>query len=102
MAEQAAQRSWEEVLAELTADNDALEAALHTGGELPVSATQPWQPPELPPLPPELAPAAREVLARQVSLQARLALGLAELAPATRRRTVTAAAPQPTLVDLRA
>ncbi|WP_127783018.1 hypothetical protein [Rhodococcus sp. X156] len=89
-------------MAALTADNDALEAALHSGAELPASATQPWHPPQLPPLPPELAPAAREVLARQVALQARLALDLAQLSPATRRRSVATAAPQPTLVDLRA
>lgn len=100
LADQAAQPTWEQVLAELTAENDAVESALHSGGDLPASASQTWQPPALPPLPPELATTARDVLQKQLELQARLALNLEHAPAATRRRTPSHAAPQAVLVDL--
>lgn len=102
MADQAVQPTWEQVLAELTAENDALESALHRGDDLPASASQTWQPPDLPPLPPELADSAREVLNKQLELQVRLALHIDRTPPPTRRRAPSLAAPQAVLVDLKA
>lgn len=92
--------SWEQVLADLESETDALQEGLRRG-ELLAPVT-PWHPPALPPIPAELVARAQALLDQQLRLQIRIGLELDRAPAASRTRTTSRPDPTPQLLDLRA
>ncbi|MDQ1740972.1 MAG: hypothetical protein QOE53_2624 [Pseudonocardiales bacterium] len=92
--------TWEQVLADLELETEALQEGLRRG-ELLAPVT-PWHPPVLPPIPAELVARAQALLEQQLRLQIQIGLELDRAPAPTRARPARRPEPAPQLVDLRA
>jgi hypothetical protein len=94
------QPTWEQVLAELELETDAMREGLRRG-ELLAPVT-PWHPPVLPPIPAELVARAQALLDQQLRLQIQITHELDRAPAASRPRTASRPDPTPQLLDLKA
>jgi len=94
------QPTWEQVLADLESETDALREGLRRG-ELLAPVT-PWHPPVLPPIPAELVARAQALLDQQLRLQIQISHQLDRAPAPSRARTTSRPDPTPQLLDLKA